>query len=111
MSEMTESELRARVAQLEREIGHVQRKHKCSECHSTLAWKFNGGNPAWFVTDSPESPGPGTQEAIAAERAKWVASAQARVGALPRLTWDGTTHPTELTLLRSDILAAIAGGE
>lgn len=42
------------IRQLEELGSHFKnaaKDHKCSECRSTLSWRFNGGNPAWFVIE------------------------------------------------------------
>lgn len=45
------AKLKASEAQLDR----AMKDHVCSVCESTLSYRFNGGNPAWFVIERKES--------------------------------------------------------
>lgn len=100
----------------DRESASAAREHQCGNCHAKLSWRFNGGSPAWFVIETPESPGPAVVDALDEERAR----IRARVEDLDTTpgTVEGVLHsdyrPHLIPVVRvvlDDVLSAIDATE
>lgn len=44
--------LKEENVRLKLQIAAATKEHKCSECDATISYKWNNGNPDWFVTEA-----------------------------------------------------------